>query len=161
VPFPKSVTITAGAVQTTPTVSWDFRARSAPDAFRVIIYDVDGPTRANGVKDVIHSVAIPKASTSHTIPATLSAGGSLQPDHNDSIGLQVLDLRPGVTEDDFTRTNNNALILNRSSSFFNFQPLPSGTPSNISLPQVGVGPNPSDAFGAPINSPSKRWDRAR
>jgi len=149
VPFPASVTITAGATATTPIISWVIPAGFVPEAFRVNIFDVDGPTRANGAKDIIHSAAIPASSVSYTIPATLSAGGSLQAGHNYSINFQVIDLRSGATEAQFVSTNNNALILSRSNSYFNFQPIASGTVPNVHLPQVGVDPNPFDNRGAP------------
>src|SRR5438128_2724630 len=81
---------------TTPIISWVSPAGFVPEAFRVNIFDVDGPTRANGAKDIIHSAAIPASSVSYTIPATLSAGGSLQAGHNYSINFQVIDLRSGA-----------------------------------------------------------------
>ena len=143
VPFPASVTISAGATATSPTIRWVVPNGFAPDAFRVNIFDVDGPTLANGSKNVIHSVAIAKDSLSYTIPT-----GVLQLGHNYSINLQLIDLRPGVTEAQFVAANSNAMILNRSNSYFNFQPIVGGPP-NVHLPTVGPDTTPGDNRGAP------------
>jgi len=147
VPFPVSVTITAGATPTTPTINWVIPGGFVPDAYRVNIFDLDGLNLPNGLKNQIHGASFDAANTSYTIPATLSGGGSLQLNHNYSISFQVIDLRAGVTGAEWD--GNNAFILNRSSSFFNFQPLAAGTPPNVNLPQVGVDSNPNDTFGAP------------
>lgn len=149
VPFPASVTITAGATPETPTISWVVPGGFVPDAFRVQIFDVDGPTLPNGTKDVIHTAAIAPASTSYTLPAPLSSGLSLLPNHSYSINFQMIDLRPGFTEADFLARNSNAMILNRSNSWFAFRLSNPGDPPNVHLPQVGVDPDPNDGFGAP------------
>jgi hypothetical protein len=149
IPFPTSVTITAGPTPATPTISWIIPGGFTPDAFRVNIFDADGPVRPNGAKDIIHTVPIPAGSTSYTIPAALSGGGSLDLAHNYAINFQVIDLRGGIDEAQFLATNNNAFILNRSNSYFNFQPIAGGGAPNVHLPQVGDDPNPNDNFGAP------------
>jgi hypothetical protein len=149
VPFPSSVTVSAGLTPTTPTISWLIPGGFLPDGFRINIFDVDGPSLPNGTKNVIHSVAVPAASTSYTIPATLSAGGSLELGRSYSINFQIIDLRAQFTEAQFLATNNNAMILNRSNSWFAFQPLDASGPPEVHLPQMGNDPDPNDAFGAP------------
>ena len=142
VPFPVSVTITTGATPTTPTISWAIPSNITPDAFRVNIFDVSGPNLPNGTKNVIHSAAIPAGSTSYAIPASVG----LVTNHNYAINFQVIDLRAGVTEAQFVQSNSNALILNRSNSYFNFNPQ-TGGPPNVHLPQVEPDQNPNDQFG--------------
>jgi hypothetical protein len=149
VPFPVSVTITAGVTPATPTISWIIPGGYVPDAFRIAIFDVDAPTLPNGTRDVIHSVAVSPTSTSYTIPSALSGGGSLALDHNYAINFQIIDLREGFTESQFLASNNNAMILNRSNSWFAFQPREAGGAPDVHLPQVGPDPDPDDAFGAP------------
>ena len=142
VPFPVSVTISQGATATTPTISWAIPNGFAPDAFRVNIFDRSGPTLPNGQKDVIHSAAIAANATSYTIPAILSAGGSLVAGNNYSINFQVIETRNHAAF-----TNNNAEILRRSSSFFAFTPTGTSGPPNVHLPQVGSDQNPNDNLG--------------
>lgn len=148
IPFPVSVTISAGATPQTPIFSWRIPAGFTPDAYRLNIFDVSGPNLPNGTKDVIHSVAIPSSSTSYTIPTTLTSGRTLTLGNNYAINFQVIDLRSGVTESQFVSSNSNALILNRSNSFFAFQPVAAGTAvPNVHLPQIGVDLDPNDIFG--------------
>jgi hypothetical protein len=142
VPFPVSVTITAGATPQTPTISWVVPGNVVPDGFRVVIFD-KGRRLANGQADVIHSAAIAPTLTSYTIPATLTSGLSLSPGGQYSINFQLIETRNHVPF-----TNNNAQILRRSSSFFAFTPTSPGTPE-VHLPQVGPDPNPNDNRGAP------------
>lgn len=60
--------------------------------------------------------------------------------------MQLIDTRgdPAI----FEATNNNAEILRRSSSFFNFTPLAAGSPPNVFLPTV----DPKGAFHFSITS---------
>ena len=141
-PFPVSVTITQGATAATPTISWVIPNNFTPDAFRVQIFDRSAPTLPNGTKDVIHSVAIDPTATSYTVPATLSAGGSLAANNNYAINFQIIETRNHVPF-----TNNNAEILRRSNSFFAFTPDTSTGPPNVHLPQVGPDTDPSDNRG--------------
>ena len=145
VPFPVSVTITQGATAATPTISWVIPNGVVPDGFRVVIFDRSGPTLPNGTKNVIHVVAINPASTSYTIPAVLGAGGTLDAGgaHNYTIGFQVIETRNHVPF-----TNNNAEILRRSNSFFDFTPSNVSGPPNVHLPTVGPDTNLLDNLGA-------------
>lgn len=145
VPFPVSVTITQGATAATPTISWAIPNGVVPDGFRVNIFDRSAANLPNGTKNVIHSVAINPASTSYTIPATLSVGGTLDAGgaHNYTIGFQVIETRNHVAF-----TNNNAEILRRSSSFFDFTPSNVIGPPNVNLPTVGPDTNLLDNLGA-------------
>jgi hypothetical protein len=144
VPFPVSVTIAAGATPTTPTIRWSVPGGFAPDALRVTIFDRSAPLLPNGVRDVVHSAALPAASTSYAIPS-----GVLKDANDYSINFQLIDLRAGFTEAQFVASNNNAMILRRSSSFFNFRSVSSGTAPDVHLPTVGPDPDPTDNLGAP------------
>lgn len=143
VPFPVSVTITQGATPTTPTISWALPNNFAADAFRIQIFDRSAPSLPNGQKDVIHTIAVDPSATSYTIPATLSAGGSLAVGNNYSINFQIIETRNHVS----FATNNNALILRRSNSFFAFTPTDTNGPPNVNLPQVIPDTNPNDNLG--------------
>jgi hypothetical protein len=143
VPFPVSVTITQGTTATTPTISWVVPNNFPADAFRINIFDRSAPPLPNGQRDVIHSAAIDPRATNYTIPATLSAGGSLVVGQNYSINFQIIETRNHVS---FT-SNNNALILRRSNSFFAFSPSDTTGPPNVNLPQVIPDTNPNDNFG--------------
>jgi PEP-CTERM motif len=133
VPHPTSVTISGGGA--TPTISWTLPPGYTPDGLRVNIYDRDpAKVRANGNADIIHSVAVAPGATSYTLPAVLSAGGSLRLGASYAINFQVVE-----TRGDVAFTNNNAQILSRSSSFFAFSPLAGGGPPNVHLPQINNG----------------------
>ena len=141
VPFPKNVTITRSDH---PTISFTVPAGFTPDALRVLIYD-RSVTLPNGVNDLIFSQPVSASATSFTIPSSVT----LKPNNPYTIGFQLIDLRPGFTEANFLAANSNAMILRRSSSFFDFQILGTGAPPVVELPTVGPDPDPNDAFGAP------------
>jgi len=143
VPFPVSVTITQGATAATPTISWVIPNNFAPDAFRVQIFDRSAPPLPNGQRDVIHTAALDPTATSYSIPAVLSSGGSLAANNNYSINFQVIETRGHVS----FASNNNALILRRSNSFFAFTPNNASGPPNVHLPQVEPDTNPNDNRG--------------
>jgi len=135
VPFPVNVTISAGATPTTPALSWVVPGGFAADAVRIQVFD-KSQILLNGQADIIHSVALSAAANSYTIPATLSSGQQLVVGGNYVLNVQLIDTRgnPAI----FDATNNNAEILRRSNSFFNFSPIPGGTP-NAFLPTVVNG----------------------
>ena len=141
VPFPQNVTITRSDH---PTISFTIPAGFTPDALRVNIFDKN-VTLANGQKDIIFTQAVSASATSFTIPSSVT----LKPGNPYVINFQVIDLRPGFTEANFLASNNNAMILRRSSSFFDFQLLADGSPPVVELPTVGADPNPNDNLGAP------------
>jgi hypothetical protein len=141
VPFPTNVTITRSDH---PTISFTVPAGFTPDALRVLIYD-RSVTLVNGVSDLIFSQAVSASATSFTIPSSVT----LNPSNPYTIGFQLIDLRPGFTEANFLAANSNAMILRRSSSFFDFQLLGPGAPPVVELPTVGADPNPNDNLGAP------------
>ena len=145
VPFPVNVTISGSGL--TPTISWTIPNNFVADAVRINIYN-RGVTLPNGQADVIDSVQVNPNAGSYTIPAVLSSGQTLAFGGNYVFNVQLIDTRgdPAI----FLATGNNAEILRRSSSFFNFSPLESGPP-NVALPTVvngvynfavtNVGPN--------------------
>ena len=124
VPFPVNVTITGSG--TTPTMSWTIPGGFAPDAVRINIFDRN-IILPSGQAQQIHSAAVAANADSYAIPATLSAGGTLANGGNYVFNVQLLDTRgdPAV----FLNSNNNAEILRRSSSFFNFTPLAEWRPT--------------------------------
>lgn len=135
VPFPVNVTISAGATPTTPTLSWVVPGGFVADAVRIQVFD-KGHILANGQADIIHSDAILATANSYTIPATLSSGQHLVVGGNYVLNVQLIDTRRDPSY--FDQTNNNAEILRRSNSFFDFSPIGPGTP-NAFLPTVVQG----------------------
>ena len=156
VPFPVNVTITGGG--TTPTISWTIPTTSSfvADAVRVNIFN-RSVVLANGMADVIHSFPIVGNAGSYAIPATLSSGQQLNFGGDYVFAVQLIDTRGAGSV--FVASNNNAEILRRSTSYFNFTPLSSGGPPLVYLPTVvngvynfsitNVGPN-SVTFIDPI-----------
>jgi hypothetical protein len=134
VPFPVNVTITGSG--TTPTISWTNPGGFTTDAARVAIYDL-GTILANGQAQIIHIAAVAANAGSYAIPAALSTGGALANGGNYVFNLQLIDTRGDPAA--FIQSNNNAEILRRSSSFFNFTPLSSGGPPQAFLPTVVNG----------------------
>jgi hypothetical protein len=135
VPFPVNVTISAGATSTTPTLSWVVPNGFTADAVRIQVFD-KSKTLVNGQADIIHSVAISAADNSYSIPATLSSGQQLAVGGNYVLNVQLIDTRgdPAI----FESSNNNAEILRRSNSYFDFSPISAGAP-NAFLPTVVNG----------------------
>ncbi len=131
VPFPISVTLSGSGVN--PTISWNVPGSFAPDGFRVQIFD-KGRILINGVADVIHSVAVAPNTTSYTLPTLLSSGQQLVLGGNYAVNLQLIETRGNVLFN-----GNNAQILRRSSSFFDFSPLSGNNPPNVALPTVVNG----------------------
>jgi hypothetical protein len=145
VPFPQSVTISGSGL--TPTFTFTIPAGFSADAIRITIFDKT-VTLPNGQKDVVHSQALSASTTSFTVPTTLSSGQPLHEGRSYVLGIQLIDLRPGVTEAQFLASNNNAMILRRSNSFFDFTSLGGGAPPQVILPTVGPDTNPNDNLGA-------------
>ncbi len=145
VPFPQSVTISGSG--RTPTFSFTIPAGFSPDATRILIWDKT-VTLPNGQKDVVHVQAISASTTSFTVPTTLSSGQTLQEGRPYVLTIQLIDLRPGITEAQFVARPRDAMVLRTSSSFFDFTSLSGGAPPQVILPTVGPPPNPSTGFGA-------------
>jgi hypothetical protein len=129
VPHPTNVMISGAGV--TPTIKWTIPNSFVPDGFRVQIYS----KAPDGSTDIIHSVAVPVTSNSYQIPAVLNnvLGISIAPNGFYSINFQLVETRGHVVF-----TNNNAQILRRSSSFFNFTPLDNSAPPDVFLPTVST-----------------------
>jgi hypothetical protein len=134
VPFPVNVTITGSGV--TPTISWTIPGGFVADAVRINVFD-RGIILPNGQADLIHSFAVAGSLGSYDIPATLSSGSSLEIGGDYVFNVQLVDTRGSGSV--FVATNNNAEILRRSSSFFNFTPLEGGGPPEAFLPTVVDG----------------------
>ncbi|HSD39192.1 MAG TPA: PEP-CTERM sorting domain-containing protein [Rhodocyclaceae bacterium] len=134
VPFPTSVTIANSANGVQPTISWTLPsgASAQADAYRVNIYDRSSPPLAGGSRDIIYSTTLQGSATQITIPLDLGGGRTLTAGNKYTINFQVISTRDGASS-----TNDNANVLSRSSSFFDFTPQPGDTtPSNILLPMV-------------------------
>ena len=146
VPFPVNVTISGSGL--TPTISWTVPGGFAADAVRINIFDRN-KILANGSADVIHTMPVASSNGSYTIPSTLNSGQQLNFGGDYVFNIQLIDTRGSGAI--FVANGNNAEILRRSSSFFNFTPLPGGGPPNVALPTVvngvynfsitNVGPN--------------------
>ena len=134
VPFPVNVTISGSGL--TPTISWTVPNNFVADAVRVNIFD-RGAILPNGQADNTHSIQVSANAGSYTIPAVLSSGQVLSFGGNYVFNVQLVDTRgdPAI----FIATGNNAQILRRSSSFFNFTPLQGNGPPNVYLPTVVNG----------------------
>lgn len=134
VPFPVDVTISGSGL--TPTISWTVPGGFSADAIRIQIFD-KGAILPTGQADIIHSVAVPASGSSYSIPLTLNSGQTLHLGGNYAFNVQLIGTRgdPAV----FDATNNNAEILRRSSSFFDFSPLLASGPPVAFLPTVVAG----------------------
>jgi hypothetical protein len=131
VPFPTSVTISGSAAA--PTISWVIPGGFNPDGLRVNIFDKN-IIRADGGRDVVHTAAIASNATSYTLPASFSSGQTLNANGQYAINLQLIETRGHVAF-----TNNNAEILRRSSSFFDFTPKVASASQAVVLPTVSEG----------------------
>lgn len=134
VPFPVNVTISGSGLR--PTIAWTIPDGFVPDAMRINIYD-RSVLRNGSTADVVHSFAVATALGSYTLPARLNSGQALQFGGDYVINIQMIDTRGDPAE--FLRTNQNAHILRRSSSFFSFTPLDNNAPPNVALPTVVNG----------------------
>ncbi len=134
VPLPVDVTISGSG--TTPTISWNVANGFTPDAIRINVYD-RSTLRANGAADVIHSGVVSPNNSAYVLPGTLSSGQTLKPGGDYVFGIQLIDTRndPAI----FLANNNNAEILRRSNSYFNFTPLSANGPLSAALPSVANG----------------------
>jgi hypothetical protein len=141
-PFPLNVTISGSGF--TPTLSWTVPSGFAPDAVRVNIYDKTAPSLPNGMKDVVHSQALPGTATTFVVPSTLSSGQSLKAGNSYVLNVQFIETAGHAP---LVGGNFNDNIVRRSSSFFDFTPLTTGAPPLVLLPTVGPAPDPSTGRG--------------
>lgn len=135
VPFPVDVSITGSG--TTPTLSWTIPGNFSPDAVRINVWDRSLTRAGNLVGDLVHSFAVPSSLTSYQMPSLLNSGRQLALGGDYVFNIQLIDTRGDAAA--FVSSNNNAHILRRSSSFFNFTPLGDGGPPNVYLPTVQDG----------------------
>jgi hypothetical protein len=141
-PFPSNVTISGSGF--TPTLSWTVPPGFTPDAVRVNIFDKTAPSLSNGMKDVVHSQALPGTATSFVVPTTLSSGQSLKAGNSYVLNVQFIETAGHAP---LVGGNFNDNIVRRSSSFFDFTPLTSGAPPVVLLPTVGPAPDPTTGRG--------------
>jgi hypothetical protein len=134
VPFPVNVSISGAG--NTPTISWAVPQSFSPDALRVVVYD-RSVLRENGSTDIVHSAPVVAGDNSYQIPATLSSGQTLQMGGDYVFALQLIDTRGDPAT--FIANNNNAEILRRSTSYFNFTPLGAGEVPAAFLPTIVNG----------------------
>jgi hypothetical protein len=134
-PFVSSVAISGSGP--TPTFTWTLPSGFTPDGIRVQIWDLQEPV-AN-LRDVIFSRALPGNTTSFTIPDTFP----LEQGHLYSIEISPV-LTRGVPLGD------NSTLLSRARAWFDFVPLPEGSPPNVFLPIVTPGPVPVYTFNVEV-----------
>jgi len=134
-PFVSSVAISGSGP--TPTFTWTLPSGFTPDGIRVQIWDLQEPV-AN-LRDVIFSRALPGNETSFTIPDTFP----LEQGHPYSIEISPV-LTRGVPLGD------NSTLLSRARAWFDFVPLPEGSPPNVFLPIVTPGPEPVYTFNVTV-----------
>jgi hypothetical protein len=98
----------------------------------VQVFDRSAPSLPNGTKDIIYSTAVAASANAVSIPEGIVKVGK-----NYSLNVQLIDTRgdPAL----FEASNNNAYILRRSNSYFDFSPIPGGGPPNAFLPTVVNG----------------------
>jgi hypothetical protein len=95
------------------------------------------------MKDVIFTTALASTQTSFTVPVDLGGGRTLQVGHPYVLNVQLIETRSHLP----LVGNVNDNIFRRSSSFFDFTPLPAGAPPVVLLPTVGPAPDPSTGVG--------------
>jgi hypothetical protein len=125
-PFAASVSISGSSL--TPTFSWTFPANFTPHGIRIQVWDLENRL-PSGIADIIHVETLLGNATSYTLPSPLSTGKALEEGH-----LYSLEISFALTRD--VPLGNNATLLSRSRSFFNFVPMPEGSPPNVFLPIV-------------------------
>jgi PEP-CTERM motif len=134
IPFPVNVTISGSGLS--PTISWTIPNNFVADAVRINIFDRN-VRLPNGQADQTHVAQVDPSTGSYTIPAVLSSGQTLAFGGDYVFNVQLIDTRRDPSF--FLATGNNAEILRRSSSFFNFTPLDATSPPNVHLPTVVNG----------------------
>ena len=140
-PFPSNVVLSGSGL--TPSFSWTVPAGITINGVRIQIWDLQTIVSDTGAFDVIHLDNLPGNPGSYTLPVLLSTGKSLQEDHRYSIEISLIQTR-GVPLGD------NATIFSRSRTFFNFTPLPQGSPPNVHLPIVEPGFSPGYTFSETV-----------
>lgn len=133
VPFAGSFTFSNAT--TTPTLNWTIPTSVFVDGLRLNIFDEDTirPDRTNAA-DVIHSVAVSEFATSYVLPSILTSGQSLNIGGRYAVSLQIIETRSRAAF-----TGNNAEILSRTQSFYDFTPtsLAGITPPTSNVPVPG------------------------
>jgi hypothetical protein len=124
-PFAGSVTISGSS--SNPTFSWTYPAGSV-DGVTVLIRDFSR-TNAAGFPDTVFARNFPGTTNSFTVPDVLAGGLSLEFGNAYSLEIQGVKTRdPGLPI-----SNPNRLAVSRA--FFDFTPLPAGSPV-VNLPAV-------------------------
>ena len=130
-PFASNVAISGSGL--TPTFSWTVPGGFTLDGVRLQIWDLENRL-PDGTGDDVHSVNFQGNPGSYTVPATFSSGKSLQEGHLYSFEISFAQTR-GVP------LGNNATLLSRSRSFFDFVPLPAECTSQCIFAHSNTGPN--------------------
>jgi PEP-CTERM motif len=130
-PFAQNVTVSG--LSANPTFSWSYKSGSGVDGVQVNIYDDTMANLAGNGVDQVYSVLISgvpgPSNSSFTVPTALAGGLTLQKSHKYTIGIFGTILRnPALPP-----TNENTAA--KSEAFFDFTPLPAGSPL-ANLPAV-------------------------
>jgi hypothetical protein len=134
-PFVSSVAISGSGLN--PTFTWTLPSGFTINGVRIQIWDLQEPV-AN-LRDVIFSQALPSNAITFTIPSTFP----LEQGHPYSIEISPV-LTRGVPLGD------NSTLLSRARAWFDFVPLPEGSPPNVFLPIVTPGPVPVYTFNVTV-----------
>ena len=126
-PFAASVAISGSGSE--PTFTWTFPESYEPDGIRIQIWDLQNRL-PSGIADVIHVATLAGTRRTYTVTSPLSTGQTLQEGHLYSLEITFALTHGGKPLGD------NATLLSRSRSFFDFVPLPEGAPPNVFLPIV-------------------------
>jgi hypothetical protein len=120
VPFVRSVAISGSGL--TPTFTWAVPSGFTPDVVTAQIWDLQA-TAGQGwpglIANLIHTENLPGTTTTFTVPTTLQQG------HSYSFAVWLVETR-----------QNGGGPLSVSESFFDFVPLPQGSPPSVYLPTV-------------------------
>lgn len=124
-PFAKSVTFSGSS--TNPTFAWNYPTGSINGVF-FDVYD-QAVKGASGGAALVYTHSLAGTTNSFTVPDALAAGLTLQQGHQYTLDLYGVVNRPSTT----ALNNRNSLAW--SESYFDFTPLPAGSPV-VNLPAL-------------------------
>ncbi|MGE0257280.1 MAG: PEP-CTERM sorting domain-containing protein [Alphaproteobacteria bacterium] len=127
-PFAKNVTVSGSSGN--PTFSWDYPIGSIGGVI-INIYD-KSRMNASGAPDAVYAKSLPGTSNTFTVPNALAGGLTLELNHDYVIGIVGAVLR----DPSLPASNSNSLSWSRA--YFDFTPVPAGSPV-VNLPVIVPG----------------------
>lgn len=124
-PFANNVTVSGSSLN--PTFSWSYPSNSINGVF-FDIYD-KSRVNANGGAELVYSHVLPGSTNSFAVPTALAGGLTLQTAHQYTLDLY------GVISRNASIPLSNKNSQAWTQSFFDFTPLPSGSPV-VNLPTI-------------------------